>query len=248
MTLKRFPFDGTLGANVTTSSEGLSVVNRDGGVIQYAERGAVFTSRAADAGETWYTIIRGDASAASDLVAFRGSFMLPALPSGTDEVGIFRTRLASGDSWSSTLVVKATGACDLRDSVNAAADTSLGTITAGTWYDFALVAAGGSTSPQEHTAQLFQDSSNTAVSAAVTQQGNLTALQISGFELGICSQLPSTTVYWDNVQINDGGTANIAPWAPINETYIGVGGAWVPSTGYVGIDGAWHAVTEVQAG
>lgn len=204
--LRTWELGGVPGTNVTVGNSGLSLVNPDGGTIVYNPDGdgIVFTSDA----DGSYTIARGAVDIPDVQVAYLGEFMIPTAPAAELTFGVIRQ--SSGDIPSVRIMVTPAQEVQLRqaEAAGGAILGTLGTIQMGVRYQLTLVMNSGAGTI---TGRLYTENGNQLGEVSAGPGTNLGDSTLSGFEIGIISQNPATTVNWYEVAMESGRTTEIPP-------------------------------------
>lgn len=232
MANKIFRFEGVNQSDPSAANAGLSLINRAGGVVKFdiaakvnGVTGLRFTSSVTGS----YTIGRGVSNNSNNQHAFRGSFYIPTAPSADLRFGYIRNSV--NDSQVVGFIVTPLGELNIY-ATGSLLIGKLANISFGTWYDLSLVMVGGSTTAGQVTAKLYSTATGAQVGSTLSSTtANLTTNTINGVELGIVSANANATVYWDDVQIDDGRTTEIGRLVP--NTYIWNGTSWVSHTPYI---------------
>lgn len=195
--------NGTAGQNVTTANSGLTLVNPAGGTITYLQGGgARFTSTPGGS----FTIGRGLATDPDTQMSFLGVFSLPAAPASVLAFGSIKH--AAGDVPAVRMRVTPNREFTLSDSQGITIGTGpIGTLQAGIIYQLTLVmdSTAGTVTARLYSATgslLGEQSSTTA---------NMTTNNLTGFDIGIVSSNPATSVDWHELEMLGGSTTEITP-------------------------------------
>lgn len=204
MTLKTWTLTGPPGVDVTVANSGLSVVNRDGGVIKFvAPTGVQFITDA----DGSFTIARGLTTAVNNAASFLGRFTAPPAPGVNLDIGRIRHNAAE------TAVIKfvITPALELQlwDTTNGLiSGDGLAFLTAGLDYQLSIVV---SISGDYMIGQLYDAGGFPIGNQVSSADLPVTTGPIEGFEIGVSSQNAATEVVWRKVQMDDGSSSEIPP-------------------------------------
>lgn len=198
-----WPLDGAPGQAVTTGNSNLDLVNPGGGTITYlAGGGARFTSTPAGS----FTIGRGLTETSDTVMSFLGVFSIPAAPSS--DLAFWNLRRTGSEVPAVRIRVNPSREVTLSDTANATIGTGpIGIAAPGAIYQLTMVVDSATGSI---TARLYT-SNGSFLGGQSSTTANLSGLPLTGFDIGIISSNPATSVDMHHVEIAVGSTTEITP-------------------------------------
>jgi hypothetical protein len=246
MTLKRLLFDGTDGTTATTGNTGAASLSALGGgtlvlansVGEHSTTGLLATSVGTNACSGRFTPV-----GPGKTMSFRGTLRSPSVAPAAGQFHVSHTFRRSGGV-KTRLRWTETGTLQLADGSSGQVQTIATGLSWGTKYDVSmrLVVGTATTSPYDGVVNVVvRDMSGTTLGSYAASNYNLGTEDVAEFDLGVVtSNGGAHSVGWEDVQIDDGNTAEIPPYVPGAQSgsYTGT----VTATGFTPTGGTAQAV------